>query len=238
MREPLIVATIRWGSVGSLLVTSLAIMGSPGPATISLTAAGSAYGVRRSLAYLVGIVAGTTIVLVAVAAGITAALLAVPALRVVLIGRVHPLAGVPRRDGASARRTDYVLRRTLARRRDAARRRKPEGVGCDRRGLRECARRRRRGRRRGRQARGAERDDRPDQRDLARGGRVPRSRAPRPSASPDRQHRPRRSARRRDGARGPALKLDGLMIAPSPSACMFRLGRAALFTSRRGAVSA
>jgi len=85
MREPLIVATIRWGSVGSLLVTSLAIMGSPGPATISLTAAGSAYGVRRSLAYLVGIVAGTTIVLVAVAAGITAALLAVPALRVVLI---------------------------------------------------------------------------------------------------------------------------------------------------------
>lgn len=60
-------------------------MGSPGPATISLTAAGSAYGVRRSLAYLVGIIVGTTIVLVAVGTGITAALLAVPGLRSVLI---------------------------------------------------------------------------------------------------------------------------------------------------------
>jgi threonine/homoserine/homoserine lactone efflux protein len=61
-------------------------MGSPGPATISLVAAGSAYGVRRSLAYLAGIVAGTTIVLLAVATGITAALLAVPSLRPVLLG--------------------------------------------------------------------------------------------------------------------------------------------------------
>jgi len=75
---------MRWGSAGPLLVTSLAIMGSPGPATISLTAAGSAYGVRRSLAYLAGIIVGTTIVLVAVATGITATLLAVP-LRTALI---------------------------------------------------------------------------------------------------------------------------------------------------------
>jgi threonine/homoserine/homoserine lactone efflux protein len=83
--EPLLAAALRWGSLGPLLVASLAIMGSPGPATISLTAAGSAYGVRRSLAYLVGIVLGTAIVLVAVATGITAALLAVPATRTVLI---------------------------------------------------------------------------------------------------------------------------------------------------------
>jgi threonine/homoserine/homoserine lactone efflux protein len=76
---------IHWGSVGPLLVVALAIMGSPGPATISLTAAGSAYGARRSLAYLAGIIAGTIVVLVGVAIGITAALLAIPALRVVLI---------------------------------------------------------------------------------------------------------------------------------------------------------
>jgi threonine/homoserine/homoserine lactone efflux protein len=82
---PLLVATIRWGSIGPLLVTSLAVMGSPGPATISLTAVGSAYGVRRSLAYLLGITVGTTLVLVAVATGITATLLAVPALRAVLM---------------------------------------------------------------------------------------------------------------------------------------------------------
>jgi threonine/homoserine/homoserine lactone efflux protein len=82
---PLLAATIHWGSIGPLLVTALAIMGSPGPATISLTAAGSAYGVRRSLGYLAGIVAGTVVVLAAVATGITATLLAVPALRSVLI---------------------------------------------------------------------------------------------------------------------------------------------------------
>lgn len=85
MPEALPVAAIRWGSVGPLLVMSLAIMGSPGPATISLVAAGSAYGVRRSLPYLVGIIVGTTIVLAAVASGITAALLAVPIIGSVLI---------------------------------------------------------------------------------------------------------------------------------------------------------
>jgi threonine/homoserine/homoserine lactone efflux protein len=69
-----------------LLLASLLIMGSPGPATISLTAAGSAYGLRRSLGYLAGIVVGTALVLLAVATGITAALLAVPAVRPVLIG--------------------------------------------------------------------------------------------------------------------------------------------------------
>jgi threonine/homoserine/homoserine lactone efflux protein len=69
-----------------LLLASLLIMGSPGPATISLTAAGSVYGLRRSLGYLAGIVVGTTIVLLAVATGITAVLLAVPGMRPVLIG--------------------------------------------------------------------------------------------------------------------------------------------------------
>jgi threonine/homoserine/homoserine lactone efflux protein len=77
--------TYRWDALGTLIATSLAIMGTPGPATISLTAAGSAYGVRRSLTYLAGIIAGTIVVLLAVATGITAALFAVPAVRPVLI---------------------------------------------------------------------------------------------------------------------------------------------------------
>ena len=76
---------IRWESVGPLVLISLAIMGSPGPATISLFAAGSVRGVRRSVPYLVGIIIGTALVLVAVATGITAALLAVPAVGSVLI---------------------------------------------------------------------------------------------------------------------------------------------------------
>lgn len=85
MPDPLAALAIRLGPVGSLVLTSLAIMGSPGPATISLTAAGSAYGVRRSLGYLAGIIIGTSAVLLAVATGITATLLAVPAVRPALI---------------------------------------------------------------------------------------------------------------------------------------------------------
>lgn len=85
MPEVLLIDGIHWGSVGPLLLISLAIMGSPGPATISLIAAGSAHGVRRSLPYLFGIIVGTTTVLLAVATGITAALLAVPAIGFILI---------------------------------------------------------------------------------------------------------------------------------------------------------
>lgn len=80
MPEPLVLA-LSWAAIGPFILASLAIMGSPGPATISLTAAGSAYGIRRSVGYLTGIIAGTSTVLVAVATGITTALLAVPALR-------------------------------------------------------------------------------------------------------------------------------------------------------------
>jgi threonine/homoserine/homoserine lactone efflux protein len=76
---------MHWEPLAPLLLTSLAVMGTPGPATISLTAVGSSFGVRRSLPYLAGIVAGTTIVLLAVATGITAALLAAPAMHAVLL---------------------------------------------------------------------------------------------------------------------------------------------------------
>jgi threonine/homoserine/homoserine lactone efflux protein len=74
------------GPVLALILTSAAMMGTPGPATISLTGAGAAFGIRRSLSYLAGIIAGTVAVLGAVATGITAVLLGVPGLRPVLIG--------------------------------------------------------------------------------------------------------------------------------------------------------
>jgi len=83
--DPVLLGPIRWGAAGTLLLTSLAVMGSPGPATISLTAAGSAWGVRRCAGYLAGIITGSAAVLAAVAAGITATLLAVPGMRVALI---------------------------------------------------------------------------------------------------------------------------------------------------------
>jgi threonine/homoserine/homoserine lactone efflux protein len=78
-------APIEWHAVGPLVLAALAIMGSPGPATISLTACGSAYGVRRSRRYLAGIVLATIVVLVAVATGVTAVLLAAPVVRPVVL---------------------------------------------------------------------------------------------------------------------------------------------------------
>jgi len=77
---------IRWGALAPLVLTSLAIMGSPGPATMSLVAVGSAYGVWRCVPYLVGIIIGSTLVLLAVATGMTATLLAVPAVSSVVFG--------------------------------------------------------------------------------------------------------------------------------------------------------
>ena len=64
-----------------LWLAALPLMGSPGPATISLAASGSAFGIRASLGYLGGIITGTTAVLLLVATGIATALLA------------HPIAG-------------------------------------------------------------------------------------------------------------------------------------------------
>jgi threonine/homoserine/homoserine lactone efflux protein len=78
--------SIHWAATNPLVLAALAIMGSPGPATIGVAAAAAAFGIRRAVGYIAGIVAGTAVVLVAVAGGITATLLAVPALRPVLIG--------------------------------------------------------------------------------------------------------------------------------------------------------
>ncbi|MBB5571561.1 MULTISPECIES: LysE family translocator [Rhizobium] len=62
----------------TLLLASLVIMGSPGPSTISATAVGAAYGFRRSIGYVCGLIAGTVVVLLAVAVGVVAILLSVP----------------------------------------------------------------------------------------------------------------------------------------------------------------
>jgi threonine/homoserine/homoserine lactone efflux protein len=69
----------------SLIVSSLLVMGSPGPSTISVTAVGAAFGLRRSIAYMSGLVAGTIAVLFAVATGVVAVLVAVPQLAPVLL---------------------------------------------------------------------------------------------------------------------------------------------------------
>ncbi|NEI68147.1 LysE family transporter [Rhizobium lusitanum] len=80
-------------SILTLLLTSLVIMGSPGPSTVSATAMGAAYGFRRSLGYVSGLIIGTVAVLLAVAAGVVAILLSIPhgALVLTIVSAVYIL---------------------------------------------------------------------------------------------------------------------------------------------------
>ncbi|MCF3934704.1 LysE family transporter [Acuticoccus sp. M5D2P5] len=63
-----------------LWLAAVPLMGSPGPATLSLAGIGTAFGFRRGLPYLLGIIIGTTMVLAMIATGITALVLAEPAI--------------------------------------------------------------------------------------------------------------------------------------------------------------
>ncbi len=67
-----------WGPLAALLLASTVVMGSPGPSTISLTAVGASFGIRRSLPYAAGLIAGTVAVLLAVAAGVVALVTSIP----------------------------------------------------------------------------------------------------------------------------------------------------------------
>ena len=65
------------GLLGFILA-GFALAGSPGPATLSLAAAGAAFGARRSLAYMTGQVIGLIAVMVVTASGMVGLLLALP----------------------------------------------------------------------------------------------------------------------------------------------------------------
>jgi threonine/homoserine/homoserine lactone efflux protein len=69
-----------WRQLLGLMLMSTVVMGSPGPATISVTAIGAAFGFRASLGYASGIVLGTFVVLLVVATGLMAVLVSVPTL--------------------------------------------------------------------------------------------------------------------------------------------------------------
>ncbi|SFP24528.1 Threonine/homoserine/homoserine lactone efflux protein [Mesorhizobium sp. NFR06] len=77
-------AAQSWQQVLALVLAATVVMGSPGPATISVTAVGAAFGLRPSLGYTSGIVLGTIAVLLVVAAGIVGMLASMPALATVL----------------------------------------------------------------------------------------------------------------------------------------------------------
>ena len=60
------------------VLAGFALAGSPGPATLSLTATGAAFGARRGLGYMAGIVIGMVIVMCIIATGVTGLMLAIP----------------------------------------------------------------------------------------------------------------------------------------------------------------
>jgi threonine/homoserine/homoserine lactone efflux protein len=62
----------------ALVGAGLALAGSPGPNTMSLAAAGAAFGARRSLGFMAGLALGMLVVMVVVATGVVGMLLAVP----------------------------------------------------------------------------------------------------------------------------------------------------------------
>lgn len=72
------------GPYVSLVASGLAVTGSPGPATVGAAATAAAFGLRRSVPYLLGSMAGTTLALLAVAAGLASVVLTQPELGTVL----------------------------------------------------------------------------------------------------------------------------------------------------------
>ena len=69
-----------WRPLLALVLAATVVMGSPGPATISVTAVGAAFGLRHSLRYTSGIILGTIAVLLVVATGVMAVLASMPRL--------------------------------------------------------------------------------------------------------------------------------------------------------------
>lgn len=83
-------------SILSFWVTALPLVLSPGPANLSLASLGVAFGFRRSLPYLGGILLGTFAVVLSVAFGISALILSQPfivqAFKIAAVGYIVYLA--------------------------------------------------------------------------------------------------------------------------------------------------
>jgi threonine/homoserine/homoserine lactone efflux protein len=67
-------------NLGAFVIAAFALTGSPGPATLGLSAAAAAFGMRRCLALASGIIVGVLLVFAAAAAGLTGLILAQPLL--------------------------------------------------------------------------------------------------------------------------------------------------------------
>jgi threonine/homoserine/homoserine lactone efflux protein len=64
----------------SFVLAGLALAGSPGPATLSLAATGAAFGARRGLLYMSGLIIGMVAVMAIIASGVAGIVVALPGL--------------------------------------------------------------------------------------------------------------------------------------------------------------
>ena len=60
------------------IVAAVALTGSPGPATLGIAAAGAAFGPRRSLPFVAGVIAGVVTVMAITASGVVTVIFALP----------------------------------------------------------------------------------------------------------------------------------------------------------------
>jgi threonine/homoserine/homoserine lactone efflux protein len=67
-------------NLAAFVIAAFALTGSPGPATLGLSAAAAAFGMRASLALMTGILVGVLVVFAVAAAGLTGLILAQPVL--------------------------------------------------------------------------------------------------------------------------------------------------------------
>jgi threonine/homoserine/homoserine lactone efflux protein len=85
MTGHLLFAAGTWQPLLTLILKALTVMGSPGPSTMAVTVAGAVFGVRRSLGFVSGAIAGTLVVLLSVATGLVVLLTSIPGLGLVLM---------------------------------------------------------------------------------------------------------------------------------------------------------
>ncbi|MGI9424382.1 MAG: LysE family translocator, partial [Hyphomicrobiaceae bacterium] len=68
-----------------MIAAALALMGSPGPATLSVAATSAVFGILRALPYFLGVCCGTSTIVLLVGSGITGLVLALPGVAPVLV---------------------------------------------------------------------------------------------------------------------------------------------------------
>ena len=80
LSSPALKSPMSTENLSAFIIAGFALIASPGPATLGLAAAAAAFGVRRSLALMAGIIAGVLVVFAMAAAGLTGLVLAQPVL--------------------------------------------------------------------------------------------------------------------------------------------------------------